>query len=56
MTPGALRGVKPRPVYPLADLARRIPGACHEEIPGLGHDLPEAPWPRFVAGWRRLAG
>lgn len=38
------------------DLARRIPGARHEEIPGLGHDLPEAPWPRFVAGWRRLAG
>lgn len=31
------------------DLAKRIQGAVLDEIPGMGHDFPEALWPRFVA-------
>ena len=32
------------------DLARKIAGAEIDVIPGMGHDLPVALWPRFVAG------
>lgn len=32
------------------DLAQRIPGAKLDLIAGMGHDLPEPLWPRFVAG------
>ena len=41
------------PLVPVAaghDLARRIPGAQLDVVPGMGHDLPEALWPRFVKG------
>ncbi len=41
------------PLVPVAhgqDLARRIAGAALDLIPGMGHDLPEPLWPRFVAG------
>jgi pimeloyl-ACP methyl ester carboxylesterase len=40
------------PLIPVAaahDLARRIPGARLEIIPGWGHDLPEPLWPRLAA-------
>lgn len=37
------------PVAAAHDLARRIPGARLEVIPGWGHDLPEALWPRLAA-------
>jgi pimeloyl-ACP methyl ester carboxylesterase len=37
------------PVAAAHDLARRIPGARLEIIPGWGHDLPEALWPRLAA-------
>jgi hypothetical protein len=36
-------------------LARRIPGARLDLIPGMGHDLPEPLWPRFVAGIQQTA-
>jgi pimeloyl-ACP methyl ester carboxylesterase len=39
------------PLVPVAaghDLARRIVGARLDEIDGMGHDLPQALWPRFV--------
>ncbi|MFG6467341.1 alpha/beta fold hydrolase [Roseateles sp. BYS87W] len=39
------------PLIPVAaahDLARRIPGATLEVIPGWGHDLPEPLWPQFT--------
>jgi pimeloyl-ACP methyl ester carboxylesterase len=39
------------PLIPVAaahDLARRIPGARLEIIPGWGHDLPEPLWPRLA--------
>jgi pimeloyl-ACP methyl ester carboxylesterase len=32
------------------DLARRIPGATLDVVDGMGHDLPAALWPRFMAG------
>ncbi|MFT3665656.1 alpha/beta fold hydrolase [Piscinibacter sp.] len=41
------------PLVPLAcgqDLARRIRDATLDVIAGMGHDLPESLWPRFVAG------
>ena len=41
------------PLVPVAaghELARRIPGARLDLVPGMGHDLPEPLWPRFVAG------
>ncbi|MGM9481749.1 alpha/beta fold hydrolase [Roseateles sp. NT4] len=38
------------PVAAAHDLARRIPGAQLETIPGWGHDLPEALWPQLSAG------
>jgi len=36
------------PVAAAHDLAARIPGATLEVIPGWGHDLPEALWPRLA--------
>jgi len=41
------------PLVPLGcgqDLARRIRGATLDVVDGMGHDLPEPLWPRFVAG------
>ena len=38
------------PVQAGHDLARKITGAEIDVIPGMGHDLPMALWPRFVAG------
>jgi pimeloyl-ACP methyl ester carboxylesterase len=41
------------PLVPVAaghDLAQKIPGAKLDVIEGMGHDLPSALWPRFVAG------
>ena len=41
------------PLIPMAagpDLAAKIPGATIDVIDGMGHDLPMALWPRFVAG------
>jgi len=38
------------------DLARKIPGAQLDLIEGMGHDLPPALWPRFVAGIAGAAG
>ena len=35
--------------------ARAIPGADLDVIPGMGHDLPRAVWPRVVAGITRIA-
>ena len=40
------------PLVPVAaghDLAHKIPGATIDVIDGMGHDLPVALWPRFVA-------
>jgi pimeloyl-ACP methyl ester carboxylesterase len=37
------------PVAAAHDLARRIPGARLEVIPGWGHDLPRPLWPRLAA-------
>lgn len=37
------------PVAAAHDLARRIPGARLEIIPGWGHDLPRALWPHFAS-------
>lgn len=47
------------PLVPVAaghDLAARIPGARIDVIGGMGHDLPEPLWPRFVAGISDAAG
>lgn len=47
------------PLVPVAaghDLAARIPGARIDVIGGMGHDLPEPLWPRFVAGISGAAG
>ena len=41
------------PVAAAHDLARRIPGAQLEILPGWGHDLPEPLWPRLA---REIAG
>ena len=38
------------PVEAGHDLAQKISGAEIDVIPGMGHDLPMALWPRFVAG------
>ena len=46
------------PLIPVAaahDLAARIPGAQLELIEGMGHDLPEPLWPRFVAAIQSVA-
>jgi pimeloyl-ACP methyl ester carboxylesterase len=44
------------PVAAAHDLAKRIPGARLEIIPGWGHDLPEPLWPRLAAEVARNAG
>ena len=47
------------PLVPVAaahDLAAKIPGAQLDVIEGMGHDLPTALWPRFVAGIAGAAG
>ena len=47
------------PLVPLAagrDLAAKIPDAELDVIEGMGHDLPVALWPRFVAGIATAAG
>lgn len=47
------------PLIPVAaghDLARRIPGARLEILPGWGHDLPEALWPRLAGAVGAIAG
>ncbi len=38
------------------DLAGKIPGAKLDIIDGMGHDLPEALWPRFISGIEAAAG
>ena len=38
------------PVEAGRDLGARIPGATLDVIDGMGHDLPQELWPRFVAG------
>ena len=46
------------PLIPVAaahDLAARIPGAQLELIEGMGHDLPQPLWPRFVAAIQTVA-
>ncbi|MBT9492749.1 MAG: alpha/beta fold hydrolase [Paucibacter sp.] len=46
------------PLIPVAaahDLAKRIADARLDIIHGMGHDLPEPLWPRFVAGIKSLA-
>ena len=35
--------------------ARAIPGADLDVVPGMGHDLPRAVWPRAIAGMVRIA-
>ncbi len=37
------------------DLARKIAGATIEVVDGMGHDLPETLWPRFVRGIQAVA-
>lgn len=46
------------PLVPVAaghDLVRHIAGAQADFIDGMGHDLPQPLWPRFVAGIRSAA-
>lgn len=43
------------PVAAAHDLARRIPGAELDIIPGWGHDLPAPLWPQLAAGIRANA-
>ncbi|MEO8922600.1 MAG: alpha/beta fold hydrolase [Caldimonas sp.] len=38
------------PVPAGRDLAARLPGATLDLIEGMGHDLPQGLWPRFVSG------
>jgi pimeloyl-ACP methyl ester carboxylesterase len=38
------------------DLAARIPGAVLDLVEGMGHDLPEPLWPRFVSAIGSAAG
>jgi pimeloyl-ACP methyl ester carboxylesterase len=44
------------PVAAAHDLARKIAHAGLDVIDGMGHDLPEALWPRFADSIRALAG
>ena len=44
------------PVAAGRDLAAKIPGAQLDLIEGMGHDLPQALWPRFAAGIAGAAG
>ncbi len=58
-TPTHIIHGKADPLVPPAaapDLQRRIAGATLDLIDGMGHDLPEALWPRFVAGVSGIAG
>ena len=43
------------PVTAAHDLKKRIAGATLDLIAGMGHDLPEPLWPRFVAGIQQTA-
>ncbi len=43
------------PVAAAHDLARRIPGAQLQTIPGWGHDLPEALWPQLATSIAAIA-
>jgi pimeloyl-ACP methyl ester carboxylesterase len=43
------------PVAAAHDLARRIPGATLEVIPGWGHDLPEPLWPHLATAIAAIA-
>lgn len=50
---------KADPLLPMAvaaDLVQKIGGAEVDLIAGMGHDLPEALWPRFVSGIATVAG
>lgn len=52
-TPTLIIHGKADPMVPPAaapDLQRRIAGSTLELVEGMGHDLPEPLWPRFVAG------
>ena len=44
------------PVAAGRDLKAKIPSASIDLIPGMGHDLPAALWPRFVADIAQAAG
>ena len=44
------------PVAAGRDLAARIPGATLDLVPGMGHDLPAALWPRLADGIAGVAG
>lgn len=44
------------PVAAASDLMQKISGAEVDLIAGMGHDLPEALWPRFVSGIATAAG
>ena len=44
------------PVAAARDLAAKIKGAEMDLIDGMGHDLPQALWPRFAANLRTVAG
>ena len=44
------------PVAAGRDLHAKIEGAEIDVVEGMGHDLPEALWPRFVAGIEKAAG
>jgi pimeloyl-ACP methyl ester carboxylesterase len=47
------------PLVPVAaghDLKAKIAAASIDVVPGMGHDLPAALWPRFVAGIAEAAG
>ncbi|MDC8770052.1 alpha/beta hydrolase [Roseateles albus] len=57
-TPTLVQHGNKDPLIPVAaahDLVRRIAGARLDIIEGMGHDLPEQLWPRFVAGIRSVA-
>ena len=44
------------PVEAGRELARLIPAATLDLIPGMGHDLPQPLWPRFADDIARIAG
>jgi hypothetical protein len=44
------------PVAAGYDLAGKIDGATLDVIDGMGHDLPEQLWPRFVSGIEAAVG
>ncbi len=58
-TPTHIIHGKADPLVPPAaapDLQRRIAGSTLDLVDGMGHDLPEPLWPRFVAGIAGVAG